>query len=64
MAIAYALGTINGYLIFTFFYIVLVGLYSMIYRAAVFLRADSLRETYWEPVSGQDTTIEALKRQF
>ena len=64
MRLVYLLGTINGYLILTLFYVVILGFYALGYRIARLFDRGGGERTYWRVKSPREPLEKELLRQF
>ena len=64
MRLVYLLGTINGYLILTLFYVVILGFYALGYRIARLFDRGGGERTYWRVKSSREPLEKELLRQF
>ena len=63
MSFAKVLGTINSYIILTFFYIFLIGPYSIILKLLNIFRQNH-KSNHWTKMLKEEINIESLKNQF
>lgn len=65
MKFAHILGTVNGYILLTFFYFVIIGFYAIPRGIFKFFFRDKDRNvTFWKEKKDEDVSIETLSRQF
>lgn len=65
MKFAHILGTVNGYILLTVFYFVIIGLYAIprgVFK--FFFRDGDWNITFWKEKKDEEVNIEILSRQF
>lgn len=68
MKFALILGTINGYIILTLIYFVVLGIYGIFYQIIKALRRlfrkETEPQTFWKQKEIQEVTLEKVRYQF